>query len=160
MHFLLIAVNLEVLLWPQRAPCLSQKNNFPHLHTLFHTPPLLPKQDTKVSNPKKWCSPQFCVHNVIIGMFSFPLDFALACIIMCSGYCPWRCSCFFYSSLSHARHSGSHRRPPSGPVHHQGEWHQREQREPCQCHRSCHCMQEVQTSHTGEPEEKGRGMGG
>lgn len=61
---------------------------------------------------------------------------------------------FFRPCLAHqsspARHSGRRRRSPPGPVHHQGERHQREQGEPRQRHRSRHRVQEVQTANTGQ----------
>lgn len=53
-------------------------------------------------------------------------------------------------SPSHARHGSSHRWPPPRPVHHQGERHQREQGEPRQRHRTCHRVQEVPQTYTGE----------
>lgn len=59
----------------------------------------------------------------------------------------------------HARHGGSHRRPPPGPVHHQGERHQCKQGEPRQRHRSRHRVQEVPTAHAGEEEEEGEEKG-
>lgn len=59
-------------------------------------------------------------------------------------------SFFLPVSLSHGRYGGSHCGSPPGPVHHQGEWNQCKQGEPCQRHCSCHCMQEVQATHTGK----------
>ena len=67
MHFPLIAVNLEILLWseshPSERPSSTPDKQLPSSHALSHTPPELQKQETK------WCIYKEKEKNVVQLVF-------------------------------------------------------------------------------------------
>lgn len=128
----------------------AQINNFSS--SLSHSRAELPKQETEVANTKtqKECHvARICVQDVddVTGVSQWRASgFSNVPEFVALDASPL----FLCLLLPLSRHGCSYRRPPPGPVHHQGERHQCEQGEPCQRHRSCYSVQEVPETHPGE----------